>query len=776
MKNIFEKIKKTLAVALIGSVLFMQVVPSVAAEESTPPQETITTNTNPDQVTSDTDSSNSSTQESEQSTETEESNNTESDNEEEDENLDLDGEEDFDADADEEDNAARAYREQLRAQIEQQVQQDLADQQAQANGDSNTNTTDGSAQVGDTKFKTGDATSTAGILANGNNNYSASPVDSGAGAVGASIINDGNGTNSNNNGSATIVNNNTTGQDNNASVNNNLNQATVTGNNTASNNVGDTTITTGDANTTGTIVTAVNTNVAGAMVSEFNINDDHIGDIVLDFAANCIAGCDGGSLLTQNSGNGSDSDNTADLDITNNNNTFQNNDATIGNDLVLAADSGDNTASANTGGDTKIETGDANVAANVLTFANNNLAGNVVYGVINIFGDLIGDIIFPESELNSTGTCSTCGSDVTAKNVGNGTDSTNTADVNIENNDAVFQNNDADITNNLVFDATTGGNQTNANTGGNSTIDSGDAGVDVNVLNVVNNNLFGGNMWLVIVNEAGNWIGKLIGAPDGQNNFAGSAGTEFNVDQNGVITASNNGNGSESDNTASVSQTNNNNTTQNNKAEIVNNLNLSANTGYNKANDNTGGNSTIKTGDAEIVANLVNFVNNNIVGNGKLFVTVVNVFGSWMGDFVAPGQQKQNHTLNQIANNDQQNTGGPSSNTESNSTEGDEDTGSSSVTNNSSSKKKTTSSGNSDTDTDLNIESNGEGTTTLSSANTNDGSLGSGAKVLSESSFAGENANKTKINLAWLVLLVPFISLGIVGKKLFLKKILPRIH
>lgn len=41
-----------------------------------------------------------------------------------------------------------------------------------------------------------------------------------------------------------------------------------------------------------------------------------------------------------------------------------------------------------------------------------------------------------------------------------------------------------------------------------------------------------------------------------------------------------------------------------------------------------------------MVANIVNFVNNNIVGGGKLYVTVVNVFGSWLGDFVAPGQNK----------------------------------------------------------------------------------------------------------------------------------------
>jgi hypothetical protein len=70
-------------------------------------------------------------------------------------------------------------------------------------------------------------------------------------------------------------------------------------------------------------------------------------------------------------------------------------------------------------------------------------------------------------------------------------------------------------------------------------------------------------------------------------------------------------------------------------------LDLSANTGRNSTNDNTNGNNDIETGDAAIVANLVNFVNNNITGGGKLFVTVVNVFGSWLGDFVGPGHEKE---------------------------------------------------------------------------------------------------------------------------------------
>ena len=38
-------------------------------------------------------------------------------------------------------------------------------------------------------------------------------------------------------------------------------------------------------------------------------------------------------------------------------------------------------------------------------------------------------------------------------------------------------------------------------------------------------------------------------------------------------------------------------------------------------------------------------MNNNISGDGTLYITVVNVFGSWVGDFVSPGYEKEPETL-----------------------------------------------------------------------------------------------------------------------------------
>jgi hypothetical protein len=492
---------------------------------------------------------------------------------------------------------------------------------------------------GDTNVVTGDSTSTAGLANSGNANTSTVPSASASpGTSGSvSVANTGNGSGSTNTGSVGIVDNNNTIQDNTAVIGNDLHQVTTTGDNDASRNTGgDSSISTGDANTTGTIMNSVNSNIAGVGVYEFNIVDDHMGDYVLDLSnATCVSGCGTGDVEVSNAGNGSESENTASADVVQNDNTFQNNDAQLNNNMVLVSDSGGNTADKNTNGDSSIETGDANVSGNIINLVNNNFTGEVIYAVVNVFGNLIGDIILPDGTVLSC-----CSGSVSAQNSGNGADSTNTASVDQTTSDNVYQFNNADIENNLLLSATTGGNETSKNTNGNSSIETGGSSVIAQVTNIANLNLLGGNYWLVIVNEAGRWIGRILGASD-NTNYAGSEVFEFVVDEYGQITVSNSGNGAGSVNDAGVSQETNNTVVQNNNANIVNNVYLSANTGDNSASKNTGGDSNIKTGDANIIANIVNFVNNNIVGSGNLFITFVNVFGSWVGDFIGPGHTKE---------------------------------------------------------------------------------------------------------------------------------------
>ena len=621
--------------------------------------------------------------------------------------------------------------------------------------------------VGETTINTGNADNSANILNSANSNLAGgdSASESGEGG-GITVVNDGNGSGSDNTGSATVNSDSTTTQDNTARVVNNLDQDSTTGDNSASRNTGgDSTITTGDANVTGTIINSVNTNVDGVMVAEFNVADDHVGDILLDFGSGCISGCGVGDVAVVNSGNGDSSTNTGTVDSTASDTTFQNNDATIENNLTLEANSGDNWASRNTGGDSTIETGDANVSANLLTFANTNIVGGVVYSVVNIFGDLIGDIIFPEN------VC--CLADTTVKNVGNGDGSTNTANVNLDSTDTTTQTNDATILNNLNLDATTGGNDVSRNTNGTNSVTTGDASIDAQLLNIANTNIAGGLWWLVIVNEAGKWVGKILGS-DG-NFYGGSDGFEFTVNDAGEVAVTNSGNGAGSTNTGTVNQTTNNTTEQTNTANIVNNVDLSANTGGNSASRNTGGNNSITTGDASIIANIVNFVNNNISGGGMLFVNVVNVFGSWLGDFVGPGQHKDKTTGQLALEAQSQSTGGvggESSNGQSQSSSsggtGGNGGSSGSSPSDSSEDSDATAGGSSTTTGGSSIFASILNTKVAGFRTADSGTGFAGGETTSALVDAVEETAKTiNFNLAWLIFLIPFgLGIGLVKKKL----------
>lgn len=771
--------KKLLSTILVAQILFLNIAPIVVAEETTTttveestvntsdstPQETTPPQDNPTPTLT---VENTPTQTPEISPTTTQNTTVESNT-----NNDSDEETEAEERAKLEERRARAREAALLYLSTQPVEEGDPNRTESATSAFQTGVNLDGGTIGDSTITTGDATVTSAIINTGNDNLTGNGAVVEEPSSGAQVVTTGNGAFSDNNGTLILDNDTTTIQENNANVDTSLNQSATTGNNNNSRNVGgNSTIKTGTANTTGTVVTAVNTNAAGIMVSEFNIDNDQVGDIILDFGAGCVVGCANGQTNVENTGNGSFSSNDASINETNNNQTFQNNDATIGNELILNADSGNNSTNDNTGGNSNITTGNANVSANALTFANNNIAGDIVYAVVNIFGDLIGDILLPEEAINNC-----CGAtNLSAKNTGNGSLTDNDANISIDNNDTLNQTNLADINNNLILDAQTGDNSVNNNTGGNSTITTGNTDVDASLLNIVNSNLAGGNMWLVLINEAGNWVGKLMGAPE-NSNMAASQGTEFRVGNDGQIYATNSGNGTGSDNNTNINQTNNNTTEQTNNAVINNTLDLSANTGGNTASNNTGGDSNITTGDAKIVANLVNFVNNNIAGGGKLVVTVVNVLGSWLGDFVAPGQKKQpkpelaqNNTTNPTGNTP---TTTPDNNTTNSPTPTPTNTPSTGfVTGVSQSIQNTIT-------TILQPQANNAGNTGTTSNNGNTvtvkvaGISTGNDRLLADASYKNNFSAKTKgikINLAWLVLILPIFG-ALIAKKYLIRVI-----
>lgn len=631
--------------------------------------------------------------------------------------------------------------------------------------DSHTGENEQDGEVGDTTIDTGDADASGAISNLGNTNV-ATDSTSGDEQEGISILNSENGSDSENTGSVSVEDSEITIQDNDANLDNSLEVDSVSGKNSASKNVGNSEIDTGDANTSGTIMNSVNTNLEGAIVSEFNVVDDQMGDLILDYEANCVSGCSGfgGNVNMENSENGSDSENTTEVDLTDEKLTFQNNDADVENNLDLSANTGENRTDNNTGGDSTIETGDANVSGNVLNFLNNNIAGNVVYGVVNIFGELIGDIVVPEGYAD-TGVSVPL--NINMANTGNGSGSENLADADIIYSDEYAQFNNADIVNNLYVDANTGENKTSANTGGDNNIETGDVNVDAQILNIANNNFVGGDWWLVLVNDAGNWMGRIFtptGAVNG-GNFAMSSG-EASTNDNGDISVANNNNGAGSENTGDVTKTQSNTTVQQNNAKITNNISLEANTGDNSASRNTGGNSSIETGDANIQFNLVNFLNNNFAG-GNVFLTVVNVFGEWTGDFLSPGSAKAEDNNNDESNNDTGVGGDPDSTNNNNSSSNDTSSNDDSGSDNSSS---------SDTAQNQSVlASSNKGGNLSFSNSTKIAQIGSGVSdenenlALADITVTNPSENdKKRVNLAWGLLAIPgLFILNIVRRRLF---------
>ena len=164
---------------------------------------------------------------------------------------------------------------------------------------------------------------------------------------------------------------------------------------------------------------------------------------------------------------------------------------------------------------------------------------------------------------------------------GNGSDSQNLVDFQQNSDTQININQNAYIQNNLNGSANTGGNQANNNSGGNTTITTGNINVN---LNIENTNI---NMTNVSAPQA-----------------------------NGSVTIKIAGNGSYSNNLVNVSLNNNVNISIDNRAEIINSAIWDLITGRNEASGNTGGNVSITTGDINFMAEIV---------NGPINVSLVNI-------------------------------------------------------------------------------------------------------------------------------------------------------
>lgn len=358
----------------------------------------------------------------------------------------------------------------------------------------------------------------------------------------------GNGASSDNDAQAVVSSTTTVVQSNNANVTNYVNADSDTGNNDANYNTGgDVSIETGDATTDVDVSNHLNKNSA---------------------EVNC---CEVGDTDVLISGNGAESDNDVKLAQTSETEVFQNNNARVDNRIDADSDTGKNDANSNTGGSVSITTGDATTMVDVSTMANANIA--------NISSD---------GEGNGS---------LSARILGNGAKSDNYIELELERSNLLVQENFANVDNYIYADADTGKNDANYNTGGDVSIETGDATVDVEVDNMVNFNwadLDCGCLLDVLAKIAGNGYNSdndiKAKLTDTREVFQDNCGKDnFRWDWE---------RGSK-------------------KCELDNHVDADSDTGKNDADKNTGrpdGDPSIETGDADSNVDIENSGNVNMLG------------------------------------------------------------------------------------------------------------------------------------------------------------------
>ena len=301
---------------------------------------------------------------------------------------------------------------------------------------------------------------------------------------------------------------------------------------------------------------------------------------------------------SSNTQTGADSTNDSSTTTTTDTDTAINNDAQVDNLVGVDSTTGQNDADYNSG-DGSVTSGDATIDGSLSTDANAVSLGALECSV--------------SCDVVSLGSLN--------EQTGSGSENTSSSEANNSNTTTINQ--DADLNNYVLFDADSGNNSTSKNTGDGTTL-TGDAEIILTAINTANNI----DVNYEVFNVYDDQTGDLIIDYDSFPSLGGSTG--------GEISSTNDTTGAESTNDASSTSSTTNTLLIDNEGNITNNYLLDANTGDNTADYNTGDGS-ITTGDANVVFNLINFLNNAFIGSGELLVGVVNIFGSLSGDIILQG-------------------------------------------------------------------------------------------------------------------------------------------
>lgn len=415
-----------------------------------------------------------------------------------------------------------------------------------------------------------------------------------------------------NNSSATNSTSQNSGAGGNNSINNKLNN-TYNGNNSANASMNNVITSVG---TTGNAVVLGNTSAGGAtsgdaldianVVNLLQSTSNSLGtsDNLIVFTANIDGDVNGDLMLDPNmlSQVQPASTNTVNNDLNSQVTVNNSADASINNEINLGSTTGDATVASNTSaGDAT--SGNAKAIANIINVINSAItSGKSFIGVININGNLNGDILLPADFVDQLIAANVPTVTISAPASNNSSNTTTNSTTNITN------TNNQNITNNVHATADTGNATVTDNTGAGNA-NTGNGKTNITAFNLTGSNVIGSNALLVFVNNLGSWVGLIVNAPAGATAAAVGGGLTENTTVN---------------NSTAV----NNNTNQ----KINNDINVASKSGDATVNRNTkAGNA--KSGDADSAVNLMNMENSSLSLSGWLGILFINVFGTWTGSF-----------------------------------------------------------------------------------------------------------------------------------------------
>jgi hypothetical protein len=362
-----------------------------------------------------------------------------------------------------------------------------------------------------------------------------------------------------------------------------------------------------------------------------NILAPQTGDITLNPTETAAGG--GGKLGTTNvgiNGSGAGSNNTVDANNSSGLNVNAQNTGNITNNVNVNAASGTANATKNTSIG-NVASGNATAQVNIINLINSFISsGSSFFGILNIIGNLNGDILFPTGFLNGlvpAGSAPASGS-TTANLANTGAGSNNQLGVN--NGGATTVNNSTTnaVNNNILTNANSGAANLDSNTSvGN--VQTGTATTNQGLFNLSNNSIFGDNAVLVMVNVLGHWVGKIMTLPGTGTSQAALLTGNATVSPTTNFSATNTGAGS--NNQANVNNSGSTNANLNSTGTITNNVKVNAQSGNADATKNTQVGS-VTTGNAQADSSVANLFNTVLNVKHWFGVLVINVFGNWTGD------------------------------------------------------------------------------------------------------------------------------------------------